>query len=151
MIVKHSSMIQKRNINVKYTRICTQLLRKDMRFLICCTWWSSYSRGKPNNLVTKDKWDRSCRMMYWSIFSELEFVLEKEERERREYVVVCYYYLCKMRQSYGLSLEIDRKEEDISYHDLWSKGKPIHTKDSDEWKRNLFKRSFFNAVLMLNS
>ena len=70
-------------------------------------------------------------------FAELEFVQEKEEvrerdRERREYVVVCYYYLCKMRQSYGLSLEIDRKEEDISYHDLWSKGKPIHTKDSDE-------------------
>ena len=32
----------------------------------------------------------------------------------------------------GLSLEIDRKEEDIPYHDLWSKGTPIHTKDSDE-------------------
>ena len=93
MIVKHSSMIQKRNINVKYTRICTQLLRKDMRFLICCTWWSSYSRGKPNDLVTKDKWDRSCRMMYWSISSELEFVLEKEE-EREESMLSCAITVC---------------------------------------------------------
>ena len=42
-----------------------------------------------------------------------------------------------------LSLEIDRKEEDVFYHDdLWPKRTPIHTKNYIEWK-DPFTNNYF--------